>query len=102
MIFDNVGGWIIIIVVALILFGGAKKIPDFARNLGRATGEFKRGQVELENEIKNAMYSTPEAPKAKSEVNYAEAARNLGIDPANKTDDQLSQEISERLKQTIK
>ncbi|MCL4336832.1 MAG: twin-arginine translocase TatA/TatE family subunit [Candidatus Thermoplasmatota archaeon] len=98
MIFDNVGGWIIIIVVALILFGGAKKIPDFARNLGRATGEFKRGQVELENEIKNAMYSTPEAPKAKSEVNYAEAARNLGIDPANKTDDQLSQEISERLK----
>lgn len=98
MIFDNVGGWIILIVVALILFGGAKKIPDFARNLGRATGEFKRGQVELEHEIKNAMYTSPDAPKPRTEANYAEAARNLGIDPANKTDEQLSQEISEKLK----
>lgn len=98
MIFDNVGGWIILVVVALLLFGGAKKIPDFARSLGRATGEFKRGQVELENEIKNAMYSTPDAPKERSDINYVEAAKNLGIDPTNKTDEQLSQEISEKLK----
>ncbi len=95
---DNIGGWIIILVVALVLFGGAKKIPDFARNLGRATGEFKRGQVELETELKKAMYSTPEAPSERTKVNYAEAAKNLGIDPANKTDEQLSQEISDVLK----
>ena len=86
---DNIGGWIIIIVVALILFGGAKKIPDFARNLGRATGEFKRGQVELENEIKKAMYTTPDSPAENQNVNYAEAAKNLGIDPENKTNEQL-------------
>lgn len=95
---DNIGGWLIIIVVALVLFGGAKKIPDFARNMGRATGEFKRGQVELENEIKKAMYANPEAPGENSNVNYAEAAKNLGIDPTNKTNEQLSQEISEKLK----
>ena len=99
---DNIGGWIIIIVVALVLFGGAKKIPDFARSLGRATGEFKRGQVELETELKKAMYTTPEAPSERPKVNYAEAAKNLGIDPANKTDEQLSQEISDKLKPNVK
>ncbi len=99
---DNIGGWIIILVVALVLFGGAKKIPDFARNLGRATGEFKRGQVELETELKKAMYGTPEAPSEHPKENYAEAARNLGIDPSNKSDEQISQEISEKLNSTAK
>lgn len=99
---DNIGGWIIIIVVALVLFGGAKKIPDFARSLGRATGEFKRGQVELETELKKAMYANPDTPSEHAKVNYSEAARNLGIDPANKTDDQLSQEISDKLKSNVK
>ncbi len=96
MFWNDIGGWLILIVVALILFGGAKKIPEFARNLGKATGEFKRGQVELENEIKKAMYSEPEAPKTQ-EMNYTEAAKNLGIDPTGKTNEQLSKEISDKL-----
>jgi len=37
--------------VALILFGGASKLPELARGLGRAMGEFKRGQIEIEREI---------------------------------------------------
>lgn len=39
------------IAVALILFGGANKLPELARGLGRAMGEFKRGQIEIEREI---------------------------------------------------
>lgn len=101
MNFGDYGGLLILIVVALILFGGAKKIPDFARNLGKATGEFKRGQVELENEIKKAMYAEPKAPES-SDVNYSEAAKNLGIDPAGKSNEQLSKEISEKLNTTSK
>lgn len=97
MFWNDIGGWLILIVVALILFGGAKKIPEFARNLGKATGEFKRGQVELENEIKKAMYSNPESPEA-TQMNYVDAAKNLGIDPSGKTNEQLSKEISDKLK----
>lgn len=96
MNFGDYGGLLILIVVALILFGGAKKIPDFARSLGKATGEFKRGQLELENEIKKAMYTEPNAPES-SEVNYPEAAKNLGIDPTGKSNEQLSKEIAEKL-----
>lgn len=37
---------IIVLVIALILFGGAKKIPEIARSLGKAKGEFKKGMEE--------------------------------------------------------
>lgn len=47
-----IGGWelIVTLVVVLILFGG-KKLPDFARNLGKGMREFKkasRGIIEDE------------------------------------------------------
>jgi sec-independent protein translocase protein TatA len=94
--FDSGIEILIIIVAILILFGSAKKIPEFARSLGRATGEFKRGQMELQNEMKKAAYDTPEPPAQK--MNYSEAAKALGIDPTNKSDEQLIKEINEKTK----
>lgn len=44
--------WLIVaIVVILLFFGGAKKIPEFAQNIGRARGEYERGKLEVEKEI---------------------------------------------------
>ena len=37
---------IIVLVIALVLFGGAKKIPEIARSLGKAKGKFKKGMEE--------------------------------------------------------
>lgn len=88
---------LIIAVVALILFGGSKKIPDLARSMGRATGEFKRGQMELEKEIKNSMYSSSTAGQPEK-VDYFQVARNMGIDTNNKDEAQLKTEIAEKLK----
>jgi sec-independent protein translocase protein TatA len=46
---------IIIIVIALgVLFFGGKKITEWARNLGRFTGEFKKGKKEVEKELREA------------------------------------------------
>ena len=49
---QNIGPWqlVICIVVAFVLFGGAKKIPDLAKSLGRAKSEFKKGLAEGEKE----------------------------------------------------
>ena len=49
---QNIGPWqlVICIVVAFVLFGGAKKIPDLAKALGKAKGEFKKGLAEGEKE----------------------------------------------------
>ena len=49
---QNIGPWqlLICVVVAFVLFGGAKKIPDLAKALGTATSEFKKGIAEGEKE----------------------------------------------------
>lgn len=44
---------LLLIVLAFgILFFGSKKISEFARGLGRFSGEFKKGKKEIENELK--------------------------------------------------
>lgn len=44
---------VFIIVAAAILIFGAKKIPELARTLGRAKGEFEKGKLESEKELKD-------------------------------------------------
>lgn len=44
---------LILIALAVgILFFGSGKILDFARSFGRMSGEFKKGKMEIENELK--------------------------------------------------
>jgi len=38
---------IVILVIMLAIIFGAKKIPELARNAGRAKGEFQRGLQEV-------------------------------------------------------
>tara|TARA_B110000263_G_scaffold21126_1_gene16612 strand:- start:1556 stop:1726 length:171 start_codon:yes stop_codon:yes gene_type:complete len=42
--------WIIIVLAVLILFG-AKKIPEFAKGLGKGMKEFKKAKDDIENSI---------------------------------------------------
>jgi len=48
--------WLVLLaVVAGLLAFGPRKIPELARGLGRALGEFHRGRVEVEREINEAV-----------------------------------------------
>jgi sec-independent protein translocase protein TatA len=38
--------WIIVGIIAIAVIFGAKRIPDIARNVGKAQGEFKKGLKE--------------------------------------------------------
>jgi sec-independent protein translocase protein TatA len=49
---DSLDDWLIIAVVAAILFYGSSKIPQLAHSLGRAMGEFKKGRLEVDRELK--------------------------------------------------
>jgi sec-independent protein translocase protein TatA len=65
--FDSIDDWLIIAVVAGILFYGSSKIPQLARSLGRSVGEFKRGRLEVEKELKaeqaaSSAAATPPGP----------------------------------------
>lgn len=57
---------IVIFVVILVLFG-AKKLPEFAKGLGKSMGEFKKARQEFEDEIHRAEHdvSAKPAPKEK-------------------------------------
>jgi sec-independent protein translocase protein TatA len=46
--------WIIIVIAVLILFGG-RKIPEFMRGLGRGIREFKDAKDNVKKEIEEGM-----------------------------------------------
>ena len=48
------GTELIIILVAVLILFGSKKIPEFARGLGQGIKEFKKASREVTDEIQNA------------------------------------------------
>jgi sec-independent protein translocase protein TatA len=42
----------IIVIIGVLLFG-AKKIPELAKTLGKAKGEYKKGEIESDKELKD-------------------------------------------------
>ena len=53
MAFLNGAEWIIIILIIVILFFGAKKIPELARSLGKASSEFQKARIDAKKTIEN-------------------------------------------------
>ncbi len=55
----GLGGWeILLIVLVLVIFFGAKKIPELARGLGRGIREFKDATKEIKDEIEESSHNT--------------------------------------------
>ncbi|MGQ0638880.1 MAG: Sec-independent protein translocase subunit TatA/TatB [Nitrososphaerota archaeon] len=55
--------WIFIIIVIAVLIFGAKKIPELARTFGKAKGEFEKGKIEADKELKDFKEKQDETPK---------------------------------------
>tara|TARA_B100000902_G_C26772715_1_gene651192 strand:+ start:325 stop:498 length:174 start_codon:yes stop_codon:yes gene_type:complete len=52
ILFTFGGPEIILIVIALLLLFGGKKIPELMRGLGKGISEFKKGKNEIEKDNK--------------------------------------------------
>ena len=83
------------IIVVVIFLWGPQKIPELARGLGRAKGEFEKASREFQAEA--AATSQQAAPKTADQV-LIETARGLGITTDGKTREQLSAEILAKAK----
>ena len=58
--FGGLGGWeILLILLVLLIFFGAKKIPELARGLGRGIREFKDATKEIKSEIEDGVKDDP-------------------------------------------
>ncbi len=83
---------LLILIVALFLFGPTK-LPELAHSLGKATGEFKKAQLETENELKRL-----DKPINERDTKIHNLAIELGLNTENKTTEQLIEEIRSTIK----
>jgi len=44
---------IVLVVVIGVLIFGAKKIPELAKTFGKAKGEFEKGKIEADKDLKS-------------------------------------------------
>ena len=56
------GGELIIVLVAILVLFGSKKIPEFAKGLGQGIKEFKKASSDVTSEFHNAMNQEPPPP----------------------------------------
>ena len=62
----NLGGLeIALIFLLIIVFFGAKKIPELARGLGKGIREFKDATKEIKNEIEEGVKDDPPTSREK-------------------------------------
>ena len=84
--------WIFILIAVAVVIFGAKKIPEIAKSIGKATSEYERARIDAARELKDFKGHRVEREKLN------EIAKTLGVEAENKNDDELRIEIDKALK----
>ncbi|HYX71972.1 MAG TPA: twin-arginine translocase TatA/TatE family subunit [Nitrososphaera sp.] len=88
--------WIIIIGLIVVIFFGVRKIPELARSIGKASGEFQKAKIEAKRELQQMKSQGNSVGREKLET----IAESLGVDYTNKNDDELRAAIELELNKT--
>lgn len=96
--------WIIIIFVALVLILGTNKLPEAAKKLGKAVNEYKKAKNDMEYQMKDFTNHNIEVnrPVQNERQKLEMMVRSFGINPADKTTEELKEIISTNLNQPPK
>jgi sec-independent protein translocase protein TatA len=94
---------VIILIIAAVIIFGARKIPEIARSLGKASTEYEKSRIEAENEIKilkntNNPNNTNNTNRNLSREKLETIADKLGIDYSSSNDDELRTAIETEIK----
>jgi sec-independent protein translocase protein TatA len=75
------GGELIMVLAALLVLFGAKKIPEFAKGLGQGINEFRKASSGVTNEFRSAMNQAPPPPAPLKPLPFSEATVSAGTVP---------------------
>ncbi len=96
--------WVIIGVVALvIILWGPSKIPELAKSIGRAKGEFDKATKEYKKTADAVANEPPTPPATPAKVvvendNLIDTAKKFGLNVEGKSRAQISAELSDKIK----
>ena len=93
--------WIIIIFVALVLILGTNQLPSAAKKLGRVVNEFNKAKNEVQNQMKDISNANLDitGPLETERQKLEMIAKSLGVNVAEKSDDELRKIISGKMGQ---
>jgi len=96
--------WIIIIFVALILILGTNQLPSAAKKLGKAVNEFNKAKNEVQDQMKGISNTdlNISGPLETEREKLETIAKSLGVNVAEKSDDELRKIISGKMGQKNK
>jgi sec-independent protein translocase protein TatA len=80
---------IIILVIALIIFG-PRKLPELGRSLGKSIGEFKKAS----NELRNTLDEEIRSEERKDQQVKTEAEQKSALEAANSMRDAITPETT--------
>ncbi|MFT6111608.1 MAG: sec-independent protein translocase protein TatA [Bacteroidia bacterium] len=68
LLFLNMGGmeWVLIVFAVLLLFGG-KKIPELMKGLGSGIKEFNKAKNDVSESLREGMEDAPKKEKKKED-----------------------------------
>lgn len=82
---------VLLIIIAVLLLFGPQKLPELARGIGKALGEFRRGKLEVERQISTEL-SEYEQKETRARVERTASA--LGIATTGQSELQIKLEIA--------
>ena len=62
------GGELVLVLVVILVLFGAKRIPEFAKGLGKGINEFKKASREVTDSIENDDSTPPPARKPTANI----------------------------------
>jgi len=84
--------WVVIlIIIAVLLLFGPSKLPELARGVGRALGEFRRGKMQIEREISTEL---SQLDTQDLRIRVEKAAGALGLSASGRSEMELKLDIA--------
>jgi len=82
---------VILIIIAVLLLFGPSKLPELARGVGRALGEFRRGKMQIEREISTEL---SQLDTQDLRIRVEKAAGALGLSASGRSEMELKLDIA--------